>query len=71
MEPQIPRSVGDVGLEKWAFGHDKLQHEYLKTRFAELEEEQKTVRAQLTKKLPKVKKKSYNQVDVIQSVLER
>ncbi|MBB4933159.1 polysaccharide pyruvyl transferase WcaK-like protein [Lipingzhangella halophila] len=59
------------GLEKWAFGHDKLQHEYLKTRFAELEEEQKTVRAQLTKKLPKVKKKSYNQVDVIQSVLER
>jgi polysaccharide pyruvyl transferase WcaK-like protein len=57
------------GLEKWAFGQDKLDLVYLQKRFEELASEQGAIRKKLAKALPEVKEKSHKQVDVIQKIL--
>lgn len=58
------------GLADWAFGQDKLSQEYLRQRFDELQANSAEIRAQITDRLPDVKKKSYVQVDEIVKVIE-
>jgi colanic acid/amylovoran biosynthesis protein len=52
-------------LDAWAFGHDKLELDYLVERFDELVSAKKAVAASLKKNLPAVKKKSLAQADLI------
>jgi colanic acid/amylovoran biosynthesis protein len=56
-------------LDEWAFGHDKLEPEYLVSRFEELVAEKKAVAAKLKKHLPEVKKRSLAQADLIADIV--
>ncbi|CAN5167187.1 hypothetical protein BH11ACT5_BH11ACT5_15100 [soil metagenome] len=59
------------GLEKWAFGHDKLETGYLVERFEELVAERKSVTALLKKNLPVVKQRSLAQADLIADLVRK
>ena len=59
------------GLEKWAFGQDKLTSTYLKRRFADLLRQSGGVREQLESRLVEVKRKSEQQADEIVKVAKR
>ncbi len=58
-------------LEEWAFGQDKLTTKYLRSEFVRLVENEEQVKKKLAKYLPKVKKQSRRQVDVIKDVVKR
>lgn len=58
-------------LEEWAFGQDKLNHEYITSEFDRLVESDKDVRSKLQKNLKSVKTASAKQVKVIESVINK
>lgn len=58
------------GLADWAFGQDKLTQNYLRERFDVLDNDADTIRKKIAAALPGVKKKAYEQVDVIVRVIE-
>jgi len=58
------------GLAEWAFGQDKLNQTYLRSRFDELDVDAKGIKNKIITSLPEVKKKSYVQVDVIAKIIE-
>lgn len=58
------------GLEKWAFGQEKLSSEYLMKKFSELEKEKSNIKGKIKKYLPLVKKKSHRQVKEINKILK-
>ena len=52
-------------LDEWAFGHDKLEREFLFSRFTDLVDSREEVAAKLATHLPAVKSKSLSQADLI------
>lgn len=56
-------------LEEWAFGHDRLEADYLNQRFEDLVAAESDVKSKLKKNLSTVKKRSLAQADLIADVM--
>ena len=62
--------LGMFELEKWAFGQDNLTDDYLWRMYEQLVAEKDGVKALLAKNLPKVKKQSVKQADIIADLIK-